>query len=128
MRIISRNKYWKRRYKNIRIINIFEKHKRINDLDDEEDDYKYVKWNAFEKICDKFTGHSASSIIDAAEKICDKYTGRYGSGLDDAAEKMSEKYIGRNSSSGKMLKKVVNKYCGISSPREPWAAIFSPIL
>ena len=105
------------------------KHKRINDLDDEEDDYKYVKWNAFEKICDKYTGRSFSGITDAVEKICDKYTGRYALGLDDAAEKIYEKYTGRNSSSGRDAEeKVVNKCCGSSSPREPWAAIFYSIL
>ena len=42
----------------IRIINTFEEHKRINDLDDEEDDYKYenekeIKENCIIKINNK---------------------------------------------------------------------------
>ena len=35
----------------IRIINTFEKHKRINDLDDEEDDYKYKNEKEIKEKC-----------------------------------------------------------------------------
>ena len=68
------------------------------------------------RICQKYTGFSASNVLDAARRICQKYTGFSPSDERDAASRICQKYTGFSASSvDDAASRICQKYTGFSA-------------